>query len=75
MDVAVNVGAGQRKHQRPAGMRIGETPDGSMASVRMQRQQEIGARVDLPFLHHGNAMARRSQKRGPAQGSVPISGP
>jgi hypothetical protein len=46
-----------------------------MASARVQRQQKIGACVDLPFLHHGNSMAHRSQERGPTQSSVPISGP
>ena len=73
-DVAVEVGAGEREHERSPGMRLLPGGDRGVAAARVQRDERVGARA-APLGVDADAMAEGAQVRGPAQRGVAVAVP
>jgi len=72
VDVAIQVGAGQRQQQGTARKALGKGVDRSEAAPCMQRQHQVG-RASIPFHLHPHRVARLAQEMRPACGGMPVA--
>ena len=71
--IAVEVGAGQRHHQRQVGTEPLESLDRRVAAPRVKRQQQVAA-LAVPLLPHVDPVAEPAQDPRPADGGDPVAG-
>src|SRR5207248_6724893 len=72
MNVAIHVGAGQSKNDRPIRMCLAESNDRCMTAARMERDKDVDFLVIICFQNR-NTMIECFQKSGPAFGGDAVA--